>query len=80
MASYLGSTKELYDYDAWSGTYIIMALVMLIGVATTLFIDEPESERKDTEYTTADYVRFFLLFLSIVAAFVLTFTTTIEFV
>ena len=80
MASYLGSTKELYDYDAWSGTYIIMALVMLIGVATTLFIDEPESERKDTEYTTVDYVRFFLLFLSIVAAFILTYTITTEFV
>ena len=78
IASYLGSTKELYSYEAWSGTYLIMAAVMLIGVATTLIIDEPKSERKETEYSTKDYARFFLLFLSIVLAFILTFISTTD--
>ena len=35
IASYFGSTKELYSFSAWSSTYILMALVMLVGVATT---------------------------------------------
>ena len=79
-ASYLGSTKELYNFDAWSGTYLMMAGVMLIGVATTLIINEPKSERKETEFSTIDYLRFFLLFLSIVVAFILTFIATADFV
>ena len=80
IASYLGSTKEIYSYDAWSGTYLMMAAVMLIGVATTLIINEPKSERKETEFTTIDYARFFLLFLSIVVAFILTFIATADLV
>ena len=80
IASSLGSTKELYSYEAWSGTYLIMAAVMLIGVATTLIIDEPKSERKETEFSTMDYARFFLLFLSIVVAFILTFISTTDLV
>ena len=80
IASYLGSTKELYSFDAWSGTYLMMAGVMLIGVATTLIINEPKSERKETEFSTTDYSRFFLLFLSIVVAFILTFIATADFV
>ncbi len=80
IASYLGSTKALYSYDAWSGTYMVMALVMLIGVATTLIINEPNTKRKESEYSAADYTRFFLLFLSIVAAFILTFNATADWV
>jgi PAT family beta-lactamase induction signal transducer AmpG len=76
VASYLGSTKALYSYDAWSGTYMIMAAVMLIGVATTLIISEPDTKRQEVEYSTTDYARFFLLFLSIVVAFILTFNAT----
>ena len=78
IASYLGSTKESYSYDAWSGTYLMMAAVMLIGVATTLIINEPKSVREETEFTTIDYVQFFLLFLSIVVAFILTFIATAD--
>ncbi|RUM79968.1 MAG: MFS transporter, partial [Candidatus Thioglobus sp.] len=66
----------LYSYDAWSGTYMIMAAVMLIGVATTLIISEPDTKRHEAEYSTTDYARFFLLFLSIVVAFILTFNAT----
>ncbi len=80
IASYLGSTKALYSYDAWSGTYMVMAAVMLIGVATTLIINEPDTKRQESEYSTTDYARFFLLFLSIVAAFILTFNATADWV
>ena len=80
IASYLGSTKELYSFDAWSGTYLMMAGVMLIDVDTTLIINEPKSERKETEFSTTDYSRFFLLFLLIVVAFILTFIATADFV
>ena len=76
IASYLGSTKALYSYDAWSGTYMIMAAVMLIGVVTTLIISEPDTKRQETEYSTTDYARFFLLFLSIVIAFIFVYVTT----
>lgn len=80
IASYLGSTKALYSYDAWSSTYMIMAAVMLIGVVTTLIISEPNIKRQESEYSTTDYVRFFLLFLSIVGAFILTFNATADLV
>jgi PAT family beta-lactamase induction signal transducer AmpG len=47
---------------------------------TTLIINEPKSERKETEFSTTDYARFFLLFLSIVVAFILTFIATADLV
>ena len=76
MASYFGSTKESYSYDAWSATYIIMALIMFVGVATTLFIDEPKTAKKYTEYTILDYSRFFMLFLFVVLSFILIYVAT----
>lgn len=80
IASYLGSSKALYNYEAWSGSYMIMATMMLVGVATTLIISEPQSKRIEAQYTTQDYVRFFLLFLSIVATFILVFIVTTDLV
>jgi len=41
LASYFGSEKGNYSYMAWHWTYLCMALFMLIGVFTTLFIPEP---------------------------------------
>ena len=74
IASYLGSTKELYSYEAWSGTYMIMAAVMLIGVATTLIIKEPKKETfEGANFTTKG----FLLFISIVSVFSVFFASTI---
>ena len=70
IASYLGSTKELYSFDAWSHTYMLMALVMLVGVLTTLIINEPDSTSKQTNYSTKDYLRFFILFLVVVLTFI----------
>ena len=76
IASILGSTKTHYSYSAWSSTYIIMAMIMLVGVITTLCIREPELNRQEVDYKTIDYLRFFLLFLAIVTSFIFSFTIT----
>ena len=78
LASKFGSTKMHYSYDAWSSTYIIMALIMLVGVTTTLFIREPELGKHEADYSTTDYARFFLLFFTIVAVFIGTFVITTD--
>ena len=74
LAHYFGSTKDVYNYDAWRNTYIAMAAVMLVGVATTLIIKEPAA--RDTtayEHSVADHVRFFVAFLVAVVAFIMVF-------
>ena len=74
LASYFGSEKGSYDYAAWQWTYAIMAAVMLIGVATTLLIPEPTTQRPDeAKHNTSEYVRFLLLFVLAVIGFIATF-------
>ena len=71
LASWLGSEKSTYVYAAWQLTYFLMGAVMLIGVATTLVIPEPESsQRKAHLYKTLDYLRLLFVFLCAVAAFI----------
>jgi len=77
LASYFGSDKGSYNYQAWEYSYMIMAGVMLIGVLTTLLIPEPAvSKDNATQYSANDYIRFLFLFVAIVAAFILTFYFT----
>ena len=80
LASYFGSTKELYSFSAWSNTYLVMILVMTIGVATTLIIKEPGQAQPEEHYSTQDYLRFFVLFLAVVTAFITTFSLSSELV
>ncbi len=80
LASYFGSTKEFYSVSAWSNTYLIMSLVMMIGVITTLVIKEPKSTIQQIKYSTTDYIRFFGLFLIIVATFITTFVYSADLV
>ncbi len=79
LAAYFGTTKEAYNYDAWKWTYQIMALVMLIGITTTLVISEPD-RGEQTEHTTVDYLRFVLLFIVAVGGFIGMFFFSSEFV
>ncbi|MDO4441590.1 MAG: MFS transporter [Moraxella sp.] len=44
LATYFGSTEELYQYIAWKQTYLVMALVMGVGVLTTLTANEPHTQ------------------------------------
>jgi PAT family beta-lactamase induction signal transducer AmpG len=75
VAAHVGTSKELYVHQAWQTAYFAVAFCMLVGVITTLLIPEPErsAQARQIDYTTAEYGRFFLLFLSAVGVFVLTF-------
>lgn len=79
LASYFGSTKDIYNYQAWQSTYLIMAAVMLIGVFTTLLIAEPD-ERQNNElvHSTKDYFSFLVLFALAVAGFIAAFYASAE--
>jgi len=77
LASWFGSLAESYSYTAWMYTYMAMSGVMVIGLLTTLVIKEPENHREaDTAHSVNDHVRFFVLFLVAVLAFVMTFRYT----
>ena len=78
LASYFGSTKELYSFSAWSNTYLVMTMVMMVGVVTTLLIKEPDLSGHNKAYSTTDYLRFFALFLAIVVAFIATFVVSAD--
>ena len=68
-----------YDYEAWSSAYKCMAGFMLLGVATTFCIAEPENGSAiNTEYHTSDYLRFLLLFLLAAGAFIFGFIQLAE--
>ena len=74
LASYFGSEKDHYNYQAWQWTYAIMSAVMLVGVITTLIIPEPEQQREDkAKHNASEYLRFLLLFVLAVSAFIATF-------
>ena len=72
LAQALGSTSDVYSYQAWMWTYLCMAAVMGIGVATTLLIREPVSTSSDSRYLhdTSDYLRFLLLFVLMVGGLI----------
>jgi len=73
LASYFGSDKGSYNYQAWQNSYSIMAGVMLIGVITTLIIKEPEASTNKINYSTKDYLRILVLFTICVLGFILIF-------
>ena len=71
LAAGLGTTKEAYAYSSWQHTYVAMAGIMLIGVVTTLMIEEPHSHSESSFLkSTGDYLRFLLLFACFVSALV----------
>ncbi len=72
LAQALGSTSELYSYQAWMWTYLCMAAVMGVGVVTTLVIREPAGAPAESRYLheTSDYMRFLLLFVLMVAGLI----------
>lgn len=80
LASFFGSELNSYDYRAWKLTYMIMAVIMLIGVVTTLTISEPEVNRgREYHHTVRDYLGFVSMFLASVTAFILTFVFSSQF-
>ncbi len=76
LAAHLGSSVADYSYMAWRLTYIGVASCMLVGLLTTLSIPEPAPNRSaavQLQYTSGQYLRFFLLFLCGASVFVLVF-------
>ncbi|CAA0083372.1 Protein AmpG [BD1-7 clade bacterium] len=75
LADWWGSSSDLYVYAAWRHTYLCMALLMAVGVVTTLLIAEPESpETADiNSFTHRDHALLFLTFVVAVAGFVLSY-------
>ena len=73
LAAYLGTAKGNYIYEAWKWTYLAMAAVMLVGIATTLCIREPQVDRVRKEYKRVDYYRLVAVFFVSVMSFVLSY-------
>ena len=71
LASLFGSEMHSYNYDAWRFTYFFMGFFMLIGIITTLIVNEPKEykviEKKHSNYT---YIRFFLIFVIAILCFI----------
>jgi MFS transporter, PAT family, beta-lactamase induction signal transducer AmpG len=79
LASALGSTTDAYHYQAWQGSYFIMALAMFVGVLTTLLIQEPNSNRTGmVNRSTREHAGFLVMFVAAVTGFILTFYFTAE--
>ncbi|MCH7881263.1 MAG: MFS transporter [Proteobacteria bacterium] len=71
LAASFGSTSDAYSYQAWQYTYWLMAAAMLVGIVTTLIIDEPETKAASPFIdSTREYIRFMALFVVVVAGFV----------
>lgn len=72
LASILGSTAEHYQHQAWQQTYMLMAMMMLIGIITTLAIKEPDAKTTAShQHTAHDYLSLVLVFAIMVAVFIL---------
>lgn len=74
LADFFGSSEAAYSYTAWQKTYLIMAAVMLIAVATTLFIREPKyAAKKEHMNSTPDNLRLLVVFALSVIGFIFTY-------
>ena len=76
LAQYLGSTAENYSLSAWQNSYYCMALVMLVGVVTTLLISEPDHQEDAHEYQTSDYLGFFAVFVISIVMIIAVYSVT----
>jgi PAT family beta-lactamase induction signal transducer AmpG len=76
IASYFGSSIASYNFGAWQLAYLSMAAFMLVGIITTLVIDEPQVNRHRPAEAARDYAGLFVTFLvavsGVIAFFILT--------
>lgn len=79
IAGTLGSEMGAYSYRAWQITYSCMAIAMFVGIITTLFISEPERNKKiEYKYSNITYIKFFIVFLFSIIGFVIIFNFSSE--
>ena len=70
LAGFFGSTALVYHYPAWRATYLIMAALMGIGIATTLLVHEPPAVARAAPRPPGDNLRLLALFAVAVAALI----------
>jgi PAT family beta-lactamase induction signal transducer AmpG len=71
IANWLGSDRDGYLYQAWQSTYWLMAMVMLVGVLTTLSIPEPAKQfQQKLTVNRNGYLPILLFFVSVVGVFI----------
>lgn len=63
--------ENIYSFSSWQTAYFCMALLMLVGVITTLLIKEPAVN--NLKITIKNHLRLFLHFLFSITAFVISF-------
>lgn len=74
LADFFGTSMASYNYTAWQNTYVIMAFVMLIGVMTTFWVDEPKVGNQPSSLSNkGDHVRLVAVFIFSVIGFILTY-------
>ena len=78
LASYFGSTAEMYSFSAWHKTYLLMAACMIVGVATTLLIPEPDTSKHRSHSNSQHSAQAVLLFIFCVSGFILTYVYSAE--
>jgi len=78
LASYFGSTLGSYDFNAWQITYLVMSGFMLIGIITTLVIDEPAVNQTIRTQVASDYAGLFFTFVVAVSGFIAFFASSAE--
>ncbi|MCK5623699.1 MAG: MFS transporter [Alphaproteobacteria bacterium] len=77
IGGFLDPDPDSYQYEPWIATWLVMAGMMLVGVATVLVIREPErnsAAAKYTEWSVTEYARFLGTFAAAVATFALAFS------
>lgn len=71
LASFFGSEINSYNYEAWRYTYFFMAFFMLIGIMTTLLIEEPKNNKIfERKYSANTYLSFFFIFVVAILSFI----------
>ena len=71
LADLLGSSQHAYDFTAWSNTYRVMCLAMVLGIGTTLMVAEPKvSSDAGLELKRSSNVHLLVLFVGAVAGFI----------
>ena len=79
LASAFGSTHDAYQYQAWQWSYCMMALVMLVGVVTTLVIPEPETRGTGSvSRSVRDYTGVLVMFAVSVTGLIMTVYSTAD--
>ncbi len=79
LADWFGTSMDAYNYQAWRLTYCLMAVAMLVGIATTLVINEPENPNYTNHLESKqDALRFVLLFAFVVGGLIGTYNFSAE--